>query len=280
MIYEDALLSFKQDPKAERHISEADFGYRYMSPAIRDLQDGARILEIGSGSGLLMNRLAHEFPHKEFLGLEPMGDGFSYSQDIHNFVNSLANANIRPVGFEALDPNEKFDLIYLVNVFEHLPDWQNFMHVVKRALRPNGRCIVLCPNYSFPYEPHFRLPILINKSVSFKLFKKKIEAFEEREDSHGLWKSLNFVKLRQVKHTAKKIDMTVQTHKVVLLDMIKRLDTDEEFAKRQGLLAGPVWIAQKTGLLKLVLTGHLFETWLPYMHLTLRNASDGTEDKS
>ncbi|HFB54797.1 MAG TPA: class I SAM-dependent methyltransferase [Hellea balneolensis] len=280
MIYEDALLSFKQYPKAERHISEADFGYRYMSPAIRDLPDGVRILEVGSGSGLLIRRLAQEFPHKEFLGLEPMGDGFSYSQDIHNFVKSLANADIRPVGFEALEPHETFDLIYLVNVFEHFPDWKNFMHIVKRALRPQGRCIILCPNYSFPYEPHFRLPILVNKSVSFKFYKKRIEAFEQREDSHGLWKSLNFVKLRQVKHAAKKIDMTVHTHNVVLMDMIKRLDTDEEFAKRQGLLTWPVMIAQKTGLLKLVLTGRLFETWLPYMHLTLRNAPDGMKEKA
>lgn len=267
--YQDALIQFQCDKRSNQHLAEAEFGFKYVSETIKALPKGSDVLEVGSGSALLISRLAQDFPDKEFVGLEPMGDGFSYKPVMHRFVDSLPNAMIRPVGFEALGAEEKYDLIFLINVFEHLPDWRAFLHTVQTNLKPDGVCIILCPNYSFPYEPHFRLPIFLNKAVTHLLFKKTITAYEVREEAKGLWTSLNFVKLRHVKTKTKELGLHVQTEKDILTDMVGRLENDPEFLKRQGLLRLPIALMQKLGLLNFIITTKLFENFLPYMHLTV-----------
>ncbi len=270
--YHDALMRFRQDDKAKQHYAEAEFGHTYVASVIHDLPKGIKILEVGSGSGLLLSRLAQEFPEKSFTGLEPMGDGFTYKPVMHKFAQSLPNADIRPIGFEDLPLGETFDLIFLVNVFEHLPDWEAFLNMVKTVLTPTGQCIILCPNYSFPYEPHFRLPILINKPVTHAVFRKNINDYETREDSHGLWKSLNFVKLRHVKSKAALLGLHIDARKDILADMILRLESDPEFGKRQSVLKFPIMLAKTLGLIKLIIGTTLFDNWLPYMHLVVRHA--------
>ena len=267
--YEAALALFSESSKAEQHCAEAEFGHKYILNAVRGLSIKSRVLEVGSGSGLLLSRLSREFAEIDFTGLEPMGDGFTYKPIMYDFIDGLPNVVIKPVGYESLSSSDKFDLIFLVNVFEHLPDWKDFMKVVKRSLNPGGRCIILCPNYSFPYEPHFRLPIFLNKSLTRGVFGKSILSYERREEAEGLWKSLNFVKLRHVKTKAKSLDLEIDTQKDILADMITRLDSDPEFANRQGLLKLPISFLQKLGVIKFVLNAKVFENWLPYMHLNV-----------
>jgi len=269
--YEAALSLFAESPKAKQHSAEAEFGYKHILEYVRTLPSASQVLEVGSGSGLLLSRLAQVFPKIKFTGLEPVGDGFTYKPVMYDFIESLPNAHIKPVGYEALSSGEKFDFIFLVNVFEHLPDWEDFMEVIQTSLNPNGKCIVLCPNYSFPYEPHFRLPIFLNKSLTQWVFKKSIQSYEKREDAEGLWKSLNFVKLRHVKAKAKMLGLKIETRKDILADMVARLESEPEFASRQGLLKLPIFLMQKLGLIKLILTGKIFENWLPYMHLNVSN---------
>ena len=64
----------------------------------------------------------------------------------------------------------KYDLIYCVNVFEHLNDWRKFLLVATEWLSKDGKIVILCPNYGFPYESHFRIPIFMNKAFTYKIF--------------------------------------------------------------------------------------------------------------
>ena len=43
------------------------------------------------------------------------------------------------------------------------------------------------------------LPILINKKITHNIFKKTITHFENSNNLIGLWSSLNFVKIREIK---------------------------------------------------------------------------------
>ena len=252
--YEAALALFSESSKAEQHCAEAEFGHKYILNAVRCLSIKSRVL--------LLSRLSREFTEIDFTGLEPMGDGFTYKPIMYDFIDGVPNVVIKPVGYESLSSSDKFDLIFLVNVFEHLPDWKDFMKVVKRSLNPGGRCIILCPNYSFPCEPHFRLPIFLNKSLTRGVFGKSILSYERREEAEGLWKSLNFVKLRHVKTKAKSLDLEIDTQKDILADMVTRFDSDPEFAYRQGLLKLPITLLQKLGVIKFVLNAEVFENWL------------------
>ena len=74
----------------------------------------------------------------------------------------------------------------------------DFLRFVKEHLKENGKCVILCPNYSFPYESHFGVPVIFSKSLTFNIFQRYIKKFEQDNSSNGLWSSLNFVKLKQV----------------------------------------------------------------------------------
>ena len=64
----------------------------------------------------------------------------------------------------------------------------------EKLLTPSGKLIILCPNYGFPFESHFSIPIIFNKKLTALIFKKRIEIFEKINACEGLWDSLNFVK--------------------------------------------------------------------------------------
>ena len=54
-------------------------------------------------------------------------------------------------------------------------------------LKDEGLNIIFAPNYDFPYEPHFVLPIIINKKITEFFFKKKIKKSEIKTNEVGLW---------------------------------------------------------------------------------------------
>ena len=112
--------------------------------------------------------------------------------------SSVTAALLKNIGYEELSSHNKYDLIFCINVFEHLYDWRNFLEKISFLLNENGKLIVLCPNYGFPYESHFRIPVIFNKKITFYIFKKLIRVFENKNDCVGLWDSLNFVKKREI----------------------------------------------------------------------------------
>ena len=102
-------------------INEALFGFYHIIEYCKKLEGNNKVLEIGSGSGILLNLLSENFKDINFEGIEPFGEGFSSL----NYLNSLSRENgvsIKNIGYEELSPDNKYDLIFCINVFEHLND--------------------------------------------------------------------------------------------------------------------------------------------------------------
>mgnify|MGYP006267388577 FL=1 len=147
-------------------INEALFGFHHIKEYCKKLERNNKVLEIGSGSGILLNLLSENFKDIIFEGIEPFGEGFSSL----NYLNSFSRENgvsIINIGYEELSSDNKYDLIFCINVFEHLNDWRNFLEKISFSLSVNGKLIVLCPNYGFPYESHFRIPVIFNKKITY-----------------------------------------------------------------------------------------------------------------
>jgi len=248
-------------------INEALFGLHHITEFCKKLKLNDNVLEIGSGSGILLNLLSENFKDINFEGIEPFGKGFSSL----NYLNSLSKENgvsIKNIGYEELSSDNKYDLIFCINVFEHLNDWRNFLDKISFLLNENGKLIVLCPNYGFPYESHFRIPILLNKKITYKVLKKFIRIFENKNDCLGLWDSLNFVKKREImnhlKHSKFSKNLKIIDHISILDFMVNRIINDREFRKRQRSI-GFIAIALKgLGLLNIF---KIFPNFIPYMKL-------------
>ena len=249
-------------------LSEARFGFEYIGPYSEDLTDASAVLEVGCGSGILLGMLSETTPGIDFEGIEPFGEGFAHLSDLSALLKA-SGLTIHNVGFEGFETPNKYNLIYSINVFEHLPDWRKFLTFIERHLADDGVCVILCPNYDFPYESHFRIPILFNKRITERVFRKFIASHEEENDVPGLWKSLNFVKLSQVRKEIANTGLALQIHDNITEDLIDRIATDDEFRRRQRVVGWLGAVLKKIGALRL-LKLRFFQNLQPYMMLEIR----------
>lgn len=256
-------------PNLSTWISEAEFGYRYISEEAKGLECNSSVLEIGCGSGLLLAALQSAFKNLNFQGIEPFADGFEGLAPLTECVEQHG-IQIDKVSYEEYYTTKQFDLIFCINVFEHVTDWRHMLNWAYSHLNDGGRFVLLCPNYSFPYESHFRLPIIINKSLTFRIFRKNIETFESVNRTHRLWESLNFVKKRHIKrylkHNRRLINFLLEDDVSIIDDIVTRVASDAEFRNRQKFLGSIAIYLKRIGLFRLA---KAFPNFLPYMKLTL-----------
>jgi 2-polyprenyl-3-methyl-5-hydroxy-6-metoxy-1,4-benzoquinol methylase len=248
--------------------NEAEFGFSHLKEPISSLAANSEIFEVGCGSGILLSMLAEEFSQHNFMGIEPFGEGFSSLKELNAAVRKLG-VSLSTESYE--EHQSKYDFIYCVNVFEHVDDWRHFLDWASNNLKENGRFLVLCPNYGFPYESHFRIPIIINKRFTFKVFKKYILNYEKNNKCGGLWHSLNFVKKSDVlaycKNNASEVGLSVSDDISIIDYMIERVSKDAEFKKRQSIIGIVASLLNAVGILNLI---KMFPNFLPYMKLSFR----------
>lgn len=244
--------------------SEALFGWSEISDLI---SSNLNCLEIGAGSGLLATLAANQSAN--IVALEPIAAGFSETDAILQAVERLQNAALRVHrdSIEDFQTDERFDLIWSVNVFEHLPDWRAALNKSYGLLKPGGVCLILCPNYSVPYEPHFSLPIFASKGLTRRLFRKRIERHEAKKNSTGLWESLNLITARQVRQHCRAEGIEVTFDKTIMPRMIERFANSEGINRRHQAIGPIVKLASQLGLTRVI--GQFPIAVQPYMAIKI-----------
>lgn len=118
---------------------------------------------------------------------------------------------------------------------EHVDDVETVICRVCNSLNSAGVYRFTCPNYLFPYEPHFNIPTLISKSLTERILGRKVAGSQAVLDPIGVWKSLNWITVPMVKsvassHNLKRVDFD----KEMLSTMLTRALSDPEFASRRS----------------------------------------------
>lgn len=232
-------------PYVEQLRAEALFGFTEIAPWLRP---EAQVLEIGAGTGLLASLIAPRVAALD--ALEPLGSGFATWSGMLGFAAARSGGALRPLNLtaEALAESARYDLIYSINVLEHVADWRAALRNAWRALRPGGRALMLFPNYDVPYEPHFGLPILGTKALTARAFRARIARHEAERDGAGLWESLNFIRASEVSAFARAEGLGLRFDRDIMRRMFDRVATDPEFRARRGRLAPLLRGAQALGL--------------------------------
>lgn len=210
---------------------------------------GKRVLEVGAGIGLLSISLAKA--GCLITALEPGANGFDANARLGSAVRTWLGAGDLPVldiEVGGLDPDlhGRFDVIFSINVLEHIPDLEGAMLAMARVLAPDGVMIHLCPNYTIPFEPHFGLPLLpwIPRLTA--------RLFPEVKD-HPVWASLNFVTHGQIRRFTRRAGLVATFRRAMMYDAFVRIDHDEAFSARHSGLVSHLYRALKrTGLLGLL----------------------------
>jgi len=251
--------------------AEASFGMSEVQPALDRLARGSdppKVLEVGCGTGWLVSKFAEENPKLQFYGLEPIGKGFdSFLSAFEKILGNSRTVQTFRTVIEEFDSSQRFDLIYSINVFEHLDDWQEGIRICVEHLKPGGKLLILCPNYDIPYESHFSIPIVFNKETTRRVFKRKIDQYHAKIGKTGTWDSLNFIKASEVAAYASGRNYHYEFDRSVFSRMLRRLANDQKFSERHGALSSLGRIALKCGAEKV--SEKLPYTFQPYMKATI-----------
>lgn len=225
-------------PLFEVYSAEARFGRRYIAMDLQRLPAGASVLEVGAGSLLLSCQLVRE--GFDVTALEPIGSGFSHFERMRELVlNKAQLLGCRPkmlnMPAESMSTNSQFDYAFSVNVMEHVQDVARTLANVGASLKPGATYRFTCPNYMFPYEPHFNSPTLFSKKLTERVLGGKIFSNKTLADPLGTWESLNWIDVIQIRKGIQRIpDLRVEFNRNFLTVTLERIAFDKEFALRRS----------------------------------------------
>ena len=180
---------------------ESKFGLELILEDLSLVTKNTKILEIGSGIGLLSHYLASK--GFRVTSIEPGGQGFGMMSNLQAHVSEyfgLTNPNFvfHHSTIEEFNPNSKYGYVVSINVFEHIKDPFHGLRITESLLEEGGFARIITPNYAVPYEPHFHVPIFFSKKLTFAIFRSRILNFQ-CFDPIGLWDSLNWISIYNVK---------------------------------------------------------------------------------
>ena len=235
MLDESKLQSLKT------YISEAEFFEKVLEPDLSSMAHGSHLVEVGSGVGLLaMNIAAKGF---EITAFEPQANGFT---DMHkmrdhikaNWPGAIPQVNFRDTSIDnSTQLDRPADYVFAINVIEHVPDYRVLISDALKLKTSNGVMRIICPNYAIPYEPHLELPVIFNKSLTWRIFNRRI-LNSPMDNPREFWQDLSWPSQRRLKKTLEELNVNAEFSRDATNLYINRALSDTTFLDRKGKVIG------------------------------------------
>jgi SAM-dependent methyltransferase len=189
---------------------------------------GVRVLEVGAGAGLFSAFLVSL--GVELVAIEPVTEGFGFMTALQQAARNVLPAvpELLPIPASELrsEIHGTFQLVLSVNVIEHFQPFAANFAGLARVLAPEGVSVHTCPNYTFPYEPHYGIALV-------PFFPRLTPLLAGRRIAkEATWRSLNFVTARQLRKQARQHGLSIAFRPGTMADAVQRLESDRQFASR------------------------------------------------
>ncbi|HMK63300.1 MAG TPA: methyltransferase domain-containing protein [Acidimicrobiales bacterium] len=163
---------------------------RAVSSALAGRGRGGRLLDIGSGTGRLLDRLGQEHPGLELFGLDRSAGMLRAARQARGRLKLVRGSS------EALPfPDECFDLVTTTLSFHHWSHQQEALNEVRRILRPGG--VFALADVSIDDLPRWRpVRVLARRMLAHGLSIGErrrllqgagLQVVDERRALHGRW---------------------------------------------------------------------------------------------
>lgn len=212
-------------------------------------------MEIGAGLLLLSGYLASR--GMQIHALEPIAGGFSHFREMQDAVKRHyekigLKLNLIDSPIEKYLSTENFDYVYSINVFEHIADVDLGLSNAYLSLKHGGRLRIYCPNYHFPYEPHFNILTLFNKRLTGFVFKSAI-ASSRMDSPQETWDALNWINVSQVRRLFRqRFGNEPIFNQLATYQIVSRILCDPQFtARRSKWMSMVLRMLGRIGLLQL-----------------------------
>ena len=147
--------------KVGHHLSDQEIAARYEAfegelemrpyfyPAVADFIGDVgtgEVLDAGCGPGLLLAEIQKRSPHASLFGLEIAEANIAATHRRLNGQGDIRRGSVlAPLPFPE---GQRFDLIALTEVLEHLKSPTQALQNIRRYLKPNGHLVITFPNAS------------------------------------------------------------------------------------------------------------------------------------
>jgi ubiquinone/menaquinone biosynthesis C-methylase UbiE len=110
-----------------------------------DINSHERILDLGCGTGTLIQRLLQLAPEIKIVGIDPSAEMLNVARQKLPKSVKLRVGSADSIPF----PNESFDLIISTNAFHYFRNPSQAIQEAKRVLKPNGHLVITdwCDDY-------------------------------------------------------------------------------------------------------------------------------------
>lgn len=115
---------------------------------VLDAHSGKRFLDVGCGEGFVLQFFSEQGYHVEGLDYSSAG----LKQHNPDLVNKVRVGNISNLLSDKVKEKRNYDVIWLQNVLEHLPDPISLMNQLKELLAKNGVLVITVPNDFSPLQ--------------------------------------------------------------------------------------------------------------------------------
>ncbi len=112
---------------------------------------GKRVLDVGCGNGFYTNEMARRA--KEVVGVDVNCKSIDEATRLAAKVG-LKNVNFVCSSVENYHAEEKFDVITLIEVLEHVDDEHAVICNLEKMLKDSGKLVIFVPNKWYPFETH------------------------------------------------------------------------------------------------------------------------------
>jgi hypothetical protein len=230
-----------ESTRFDTYVLEAEFFENVLASDVLKLPTGGHLVEIGAGIGLLaLNLAARGFNVTAF---EPEASSFTEMHAMRevilsNWVGEIPEVNFIDHYIDATTELDKpADYMFAINVIEHVPDYKSLIVNAIKLKSDSATLRLICPNYAIPYEPHLEIPIVLNKNLTWRIFKTRIVK-STIPNPVNFWKDLSWPSQRKLKIFLREIGVVAEFSRDATNHYISRALNDPKFIERKGLIFG------------------------------------------
>lgn len=112
----------------------------YLKLIYDSIKDAETVIDIGCGSGLVVNLLAKKYPLKSFTAID-FADSIVFAKDFAR-QNNLNNINYIKCDILDLSLTDKFDVVICQGVLHHIPNYLQAYSNIKGLVGKNGTLLL------------------------------------------------------------------------------------------------------------------------------------------
>jgi len=123
------------------------------------LKTGAKVADVGCGSGVAVCTMAAAFPGSQFDGLDVSRHAIDRARS-KAVENGLENVVFRTAGAEDLPDDNRYDLVLTLDCLHDMPRPAEAVAAIRRAIRPDGTLLIKDIRTGAAWRDNLRNPLL------------------------------------------------------------------------------------------------------------------------